>query len=354
MVTTIADRIRGCLSKIIQSSSMSFITSQDVFLRQELLEYMCVHVNDASESSKPSWRKNVYIRDISATQSKSPTDKRSKKKKITSSFKLNTSTYVRHSKFKKKVTETQHAEEPVATANTTKGIDAYELAEEVMKEANSDLESLPDDEIMSISRDDDEEADSDRELYVADELVADNVIDEILTEINKEVTTKIVFAASNTKEKKNIPRVKPPYVQAFGAMRSYVPRLVFDALEQQLSDLLTTILKNNLPRIFTKSIRETLRRFNRRIGYVIKDEMHDVLKKSVLKPMYKELNALNKMESSRFSILEKRLIDTSAPYANVIVEGDNDFQSQPDNITDDTQIPEVPAPAQGSHKQQAY
>ncbi|GJT23643.1 hypothetical protein Tco_0893580 [Tanacetum coccineum] len=43
---------------------MLFITFQDVCLRQELLEYMCVHVNDASENSKPSWVKNVYIRGL--------------------------------------------------------------------------------------------------------------------------------------------------------------------------------------------------------------------------------------------------------------------------------------------------
>nr|GEV55559.1 hypothetical protein [Tanacetum cinerariifolium] len=45
------------------------------------------------------------------------------------------------------------------------------------------------------------------------------------------------------------------------------------------------------------------------------------------------------------------LMDTSAPYASAIAEGDNDFQSQPDNITADTQIPKVPAPTQGIHKQ---
>ncbi|GJX85344.1 hypothetical protein Tco_0336118 [Tanacetum coccineum] len=38
---------------------MSFITFQDVCLRQELLEYMSVHVNDAFESSKPSWGKTI-------------------------------------------------------------------------------------------------------------------------------------------------------------------------------------------------------------------------------------------------------------------------------------------------------
>ncbi|GKD50857.1 putative ribonuclease H-like domain-containing protein [Tanacetum coccineum] len=49
------------LSKIFQSSSMSFIIFQDVCLRQELLEYMVVHVNDASESSKPSWGNTCYF-----------------------------------------------------------------------------------------------------------------------------------------------------------------------------------------------------------------------------------------------------------------------------------------------------
>ncbi|GKA92147.1 hypothetical protein Tco_0814072 [Tanacetum coccineum] len=40
---------------------MSFITFKDVCLRQELLEYMGVHVNDASESSKPSWGKTLPL-----------------------------------------------------------------------------------------------------------------------------------------------------------------------------------------------------------------------------------------------------------------------------------------------------
>ncbi|GJU33396.1 hypothetical protein Tco_1176985 [Tanacetum coccineum] len=42
-----------------QSSSTTFITFQNLCLRQELLEYMSVHDNDASESSKPSWGKRV-------------------------------------------------------------------------------------------------------------------------------------------------------------------------------------------------------------------------------------------------------------------------------------------------------
>nr|GEX07605.1 retrovirus-related Pol polyprotein from transposon TNT 1-94 [Tanacetum cinerariifolium] len=44
VITAIADRIRGCLSSF----------------RQELLEYIDVHDNDASESSQPSWGRCVH------------------------------------------------------------------------------------------------------------------------------------------------------------------------------------------------------------------------------------------------------------------------------------------------------
>ncbi|GJW77560.1 hypothetical protein Tco_0139242 [Tanacetum coccineum] len=55
VITAIADRIRGCLSKILQRKGNALFGFQDLCLRQELLEYMCVHNNDASESSQPSW-----------------------------------------------------------------------------------------------------------------------------------------------------------------------------------------------------------------------------------------------------------------------------------------------------------
>ena len=50
------------LSKIFQDPLISFMIFQDVCLRQELLVYMGVHVNDASESSKPSWREKCVHR----------------------------------------------------------------------------------------------------------------------------------------------------------------------------------------------------------------------------------------------------------------------------------------------------
>ncbi|GKG18705.1 hypothetical protein Tco_0373003, partial [Tanacetum coccineum] len=51
-----------------------------------------------------------------------------------------------------------------------------------MEDVSSGLESIPDDEIMSISGDD-EDADSDK-----DEVVADKLIDEIVDEADKDVS----------------------------------------------------------------------------------------------------------------------------------------------------------------------
>ncbi|GJV14140.1 hypothetical protein Tco_1359463 [Tanacetum coccineum] len=185
-------------------------------------------------------------------QPKAPTGKKSKKKKIPSSSKSKTSHYVRRSKTKETVTDTQHAKDSMATADTIKSLDASELAEELrnqpeivdatkvhetiveeavkdsfvidsgikslrnvnldelikdqkvddaeitfvgsspfdqeMVEADFDLESMPYDEIMSIYGGDNEEADSDQELSTADAKVVDHILDELINEANKEDT----------------------------------------------------------------------------------------------------------------------------------------------------------------------
>nr|GEX44437.1 hypothetical protein [Tanacetum cinerariifolium] len=78
-----------------------------------------------------------------------------------------------------------------------------------------------------------------------------------------------------------------------------IPRIISNALAQQLLDLLTTTIKNNLPQALTQAVRDTLPGFNRRIRNFIKDEILEVLNISVLNPMYKEFNALNKLEVSK-------------------------------------------------------
>ncbi|GJU15135.1 hypothetical protein Tco_1143101 [Tanacetum coccineum] len=479
----------------------------------------------------------------SATQSKAPTNK---KKKIISSSKPNTSTYVRCSGQKKTVTETQHAEEPVATVDTTQSLEASESAEEVANQpkpttakkdlqhpahgsqtlkvpdlhsasrvtesqnkknpkvltfegtkssplvflghrtsdpslyykftfstnhlmlehetkvneyvedplatnsriqslGNVDLDQLmkeqKDDDVeitfmgaMALDQvmDDDDEAGSDRELSVVNEVDANNLINKVVTEINTEDTTKIISDASNTEALGAIRRFKEIQItkahgsdplghlprrmdilvaqiqnmtkslldtfnEKMNSAASTALKLVSDALAQQLPDLLTVTLKHNLPQMITNSMIDTLHGFNWRIRNAIKDEMHAVLKTSVLKSMYKEFNALNKLDTSRFVMLEKRvhqsvhkhvrvkismidgplrqleakmdktsadmtelvgllsrvvkLIDTSAPHTSATVKGEKESQSQPDNNSNDS-IPtfEVPAPAQRQPK----
>ncbi|GJT76980.1 integrase, catalytic region, zinc finger, CCHC-type containing protein [Tanacetum coccineum] len=51
------DNVLSQSKQNLQSSSTTFITYKDLCLGQELLEYMDVHDNDASESSQPSWGK---------------------------------------------------------------------------------------------------------------------------------------------------------------------------------------------------------------------------------------------------------------------------------------------------------
>ncbi|GJX91961.1 hypothetical protein Tco_0345287 [Tanacetum coccineum] len=64
------------------------------------------------------------------TQPKAPTDLKPQKKRIPPSSKLKFSYKVRVILLKKQVTETQHAEEIVATADTTQSLEASKLTEE--------------------------------------------------------------------------------------------------------------------------------------------------------------------------------------------------------------------------------
>ncbi|GJW46520.1 hypothetical protein Tco_0078166 [Tanacetum coccineum] len=235
----------------------------------------------------------------------------------------------------------ENVEDPLATDSGIRLLGNVDLDQimKVMEEADSDVESMPDDEILSISGDDDKEDDFDRELPLADEVVADHVIDEILNEVNKEDTHTIISvvtpkevsfvfvpqsasvsslwdALGAMKRFKEIQITKAPgsdpfvhlpqrldflaaqvynlakflpnqFTENINSAASIVPRLVFNALAQELLDLLIATIKNTLPRSLTKAVREIFPRFNKRIRNTIKDEMPDVLNTSVIKPMYK-------------------------------------------------------------------
>ncbi|GJV14180.1 hypothetical protein Tco_1359503, partial [Tanacetum coccineum] len=99
--------------------------------------------------------------------------------------------------------------------------------------------------------------------------------------------------------------------------------------------------------LFTEEIEERLKN-------AIKDVMPDVLNTLILKPMYKEFNALNKLKSSRFDSLETRIHQTirkhvrvkmskiDRPLRQLETKGKKDSRAQLDNNTNDNiQIPET-------------
>nr|GEW77925.1 hypothetical protein [Tanacetum cinerariifolium] len=158
-----------------------------------------------------------------------------------------------------------------------------------MEEAKSDVESMPDDEIVSIYEEDNDEDDSDRELFVTDEVVADNIIDELIIKANKkdtnifatttnEVSYEFVHQSDSTSSLANIQaltaKAEIQITKALGSdLLSYLPRrldfliaqvdnvaknlptqlvsiidrIISEALAQQFPNLLTATIKNTLP-----------------------------------------------------------------------------------------------------------
>ncbi|GJS02120.1 hypothetical protein Tco_0318628 [Tanacetum coccineum] len=315
-------------------------------------------------------------------QPKAPTDKKSKKKKNPASSKPKTSKIVRESSPIKQVTDTQHAEEPVAT-DTTKGIESSESAEELrnqtkpvdaeksapgndtlrfitldvdpensrlckdpqhpahesqtsecptftqphgslnhnqknpndpeikslgnvyfeelyghveledrftnavadstlvdsffldkkIKEADFDLESMPDDEIMSMSEND-EDIDDSEKLSKNDEIDADKVIDELVNMANTKDATLNVFGASS------------------------LPISIVYASLSSLGNIQTLIAK-----MFKDSVKQAIPMFDKRVKKTLKAGVDEL----VPKPLNKDFNTLNMMERRRFVILQKQL-----------------------------------------------
>ncbi|GJW02095.1 hypothetical protein Tco_1560951 [Tanacetum coccineum] len=344
-------------------------------------------------------------------QSKASTNKRSKKKKNVYSSNPKTSKIVRESQPKKQVIETQHAKKLVATTDATKSLEAFGSVEELRnqpkpvdiekehektikevvedplanesgigslgnvnfdelfrnrdmneyaeespfdtepeikfirkidsKEANSDLESMSDDEIMFVSRNEEEDDDFEK-LSQVDEIAVENVIDKLVGMANtKDATTNVSIAY----------------------------------------DLHVSIVyaSSSAP-AHTSVVRDTLPTFKKQIQKAINKKMPKV----VLKPLYIDFNALNKLESERFVILQKqlsklikktvakavkknaslekiaadlhelvglvsqlvRIVDLVAPPISAATEGEKESQAQAQSELEPAM--EVPASSQGS------
>ncbi|GKC38657.1 hypothetical protein Tco_1051041, partial [Tanacetum coccineum] len=85
-----------------------------------------------------------------------------------------------------------------------------------------------------------------------------------------------------------------------------IPRMVADAFEERMPELLFDTLKNILPHIVKKSIQQALPKFDQKVQETLKAHVPELISK----PLNKELNALNTLESRRFDTLQKELMTT--------------------------------------------
>ncbi|GJY91451.1 hypothetical protein Tco_0506647 [Tanacetum coccineum] len=311
-------------------------------------------------------------------QSKASTDKKSKKKRNPPSSKPKTSKIVRESSQSTQVTDTQHAEEPVTTADATKGLDASESAEEqgnqpktvdaekvslgdvpldefgradanldadespfntksetkfigkevpkfiyngsqvnedanqgtgfslfdqVMQEADSDLESMPGDKIESLSGFEADESDDD-DLDMAnsknenvnasaDKPSQSDPLGHLYKDISA-LTSRVGHLESSLAQ-----QVVDKYIIRKSVGTAYVPADALDLKEQNKNvERSSSNIKD--------SVKQALPKFDKRVKKTLNDEIHELL----IKPLNNDFNLLNKKERNRFFSLQKSLAKT--------------------------------------------
>ncbi|GKE11047.1 hypothetical protein Tco_1414598 [Tanacetum coccineum] len=151
---------------------------------------------------------------------------------------------------------------------------------------------MPDDEIEFVSElevdDDDDKDDHSKhksKLSKTDEVVVDDVIDELVDMANSQDANLNAFADNPTNSN--------PLVA--DKIDDLVPRMVVDALEERLPELLSDTLKNILLDLLKDSVKKALPKFDKRVKKTLRVEVPKI----ILKPLNREFNALNKMESRR-------------------------------------------------------
>ncbi|GKA10662.1 hypothetical protein Tco_0690095 [Tanacetum coccineum] len=144
-------------------------------------------------------------------------------------------------------------------------------------DTESEIKSMPEDEIVSVSgfkttqtEDDDTQSQHREEL---------SKVEHIESSLAQQVADKI---------------------------EDSMPRLVADAFEERVPNLVADTLKNILPQIITDSVKQALPKFDKRVKKTFIVEIPELL----IKTINNAFNRLNKKEHSRFDNLQKSLAKT--------------------------------------------
>ncbi|GJY11630.1 hypothetical protein Tco_0380939 [Tanacetum coccineum] len=124
----------------------------------------------------------------------------------------------------------------------------------------------------------DDDSENVEKLSVANEVVVDNVIDE-LVDIEKTQDANL-----------NVSAAKATDSDPLGYLKADITSLT---VKERIPELLSDTLKNILPQLLKDSVKKVMPKFDKRITKTTKAEVDD----SFLKPMYKEFNDPNKLET---------------------------------------------------------
>ncbi|GJV13077.1 hypothetical protein Tco_1354618 [Tanacetum coccineum] len=230
------------------------------------------------------------------TQPKAPTDLKTKKKRIPPSSKPKSPYKVRVILPKKQVAETQHAEVTVATADATKSLVASELAEEQVNQPSAaEAEKVLDQNI--------EEEVKDAGFVAMEEVTFEQIMDELIQRLRDEINitpkdAKEGEASKSLSGLRSMPDDDLASVFGFETQDSA-------DLDSQESTAETFHASADKPAQSDPlgHLHEELCLLHNKVQKNLQDQLPNIL----LKLMYKEFNAFNKLESQRFVLLQKEL-----------------------------------------------
>ncbi|GJZ20382.1 retrovirus-related pol polyprotein from transposon TNT 1-94 [Tanacetum coccineum] len=252
------------------------------------------------------------------TQPKAPTDLKLKKKKILPFSKPKSSYKVRVILPKKQVTKTQHTKESVATTNATKSLGASESAkEQVNQPKTTKAEMLDDDaqitflgvEPSHFEYDQSKstmhgasDSDSGLRLMLDDDLASLTCFEtpDSADDDSKEGTAKAFYASADMPVQSD---PLGPLHEELRILNTKIDKLKSSIAKKVTDDVQSSLIKDSIKQSISESIKEKLPVCAAHVQQSLQNELLKIL----LKPMNKEYNALNTLESCRFVMLQKEL-----------------------------------------------
>nr|GEV62598.1 hypothetical protein [Tanacetum cinerariifolium] len=314
-----------------------------------------VYKNNKLKTFKPHHISITTFKIPSALKPKAPTDKKSRRKKNPSSSQPKTLKIVRESSRIKQVTATQHVEEPVSTADTTKSVDAFESAEvlgnrpkptDVEKEVEEDfrIKSLGNVSFYVLYGNDLNMGADESPFNIESEIKFVRKMDPTLNinvhEAGSLLADKEITEDDHSKHKAEISQTDE--ATAADVIDEFVDLVNFNSLSAKVENL------ESFPsqRVADK-IDDSMPIMNGKLTVCASSKAADKailykVGKSIKRNVKKEIRAINEL---------LRLIDLVPASVKVATKRENvNTQAQSDPITEEDPAVTVPAPAQGEQQ----